>query len=165
MLRTVLTILETTMIKATKYVLGFAFDNYDAVAMILKQRPKFQLGKWNGIGGHVESTDKSLQDAMSREFKEECGQDIPAFRWRLVGTMCDETNFIIYVLTTRVPVLSAHTTSDETVKIFTPGEQAALGGDQYPCLANIPSLLALTQMGPGHDGVIPYFRLTYGTVA
>lgn len=151
--------------KLTKYVLGFSYDQYGALAMILKNRPAFQAGKWNGVGGHVETTDKTVQDAVSREFKEETGQDIPAFRWRLVGEMRDESNFVIYVLTTRSAVLSAHTTSDETVKVFTPGEQAALGGDQYPCLANIPSLIALTQMGPGHDGIIPYFRLTYGTNA
>lgn len=147
--------------KATKYVLGFAYDTYGAVAMILKNRPAFQLGKWNGIGGHVEAGEH-LTSAMAREFKEETGQDIPSGRWRLVGEMRDETNFAIYVFSTTVGRLTAHTTSDETVKVFTPGEQAALGGDQYPCLANIPSLLALTQMGPGHDGVIPYFSLTYG---
>ena len=54
-----------------EYVCGFAF-NSDAtsVALIRKLRPKWQAGKLNGIGGHIEENE-SAGAAMVREFKEE----------------------------------------------------------------------------------------------
>lgn len=56
-----------------RYVLGFMF-NSDAtkVALIRKNKPKWQEGKLNGIGGKVELDEISLT-AMVREFEEETG--------------------------------------------------------------------------------------------
>lgn len=58
------------------YVLGFIFDqNLDKVLLIKKNRPDFQKGKLNGIGGSIELNETALE-AMRRETKEECGLDI-----------------------------------------------------------------------------------------
>jgi len=59
------------MSKQTEYVAGFAFtpDNR-RVVLIRKNRPRWQEGKLNGVGGHIESGEKPLE-AMIREFQEE----------------------------------------------------------------------------------------------
>lgn len=56
----------------TKYVCGFAFDDNENVALIRKERPEWQKGFLNGVGGHVEEGEDS-HEAMVREFKEEAG--------------------------------------------------------------------------------------------
>lgn len=56
-----------------EYCLGFAFDKtLMSVALIKKNRPEWQAGKLNGIGGHVEPGEAPLE-AMRREYKEETG--------------------------------------------------------------------------------------------
>jgi 8-oxo-dGTP diphosphatase len=60
------------------YVCGFLFtpeigDLYkQSVALIKKQRPKWQAGLYNGIGGKVEDGEEPIE-AMVREFHEETG--------------------------------------------------------------------------------------------
>ncbi len=53
------------------YVLAFAFDD-DKIIMIRKNRPKYQNGKLNGVGGKIENAETAIM-AMVREFKEETG--------------------------------------------------------------------------------------------
>lgn len=68
------------MIK-TLYSVGFAFTaNGKEMAAILKNRPKWQNGKRNGIGGHVEAGEQPAQ-AQSREFYEEAGVLIAPEDW------------------------------------------------------------------------------------
>lgn len=56
---------------AHRYVLGFMFDHEEKhVLLIWKNRPKWQAGKLNGIGGKIEAGETPLQ-AMEREFTEE----------------------------------------------------------------------------------------------
>lgn len=66
----------------TAYVVGFAFDPLGKVYLIRKNRPTWQVGLLNGIGGKVEPFESSIA-AMSREFFEECGVDVPTDRWKL----------------------------------------------------------------------------------
>ena len=57
----------------TNYVLGFYFStDLERVALIRKQKPAWQAGKLNGIGGKLENGEKPLS-AMRREFREEAG--------------------------------------------------------------------------------------------
>ncbi len=55
-----------------RYVVGFVFDTFGRTALIQKNRPEWQAGRLNGIGGHVEE-DEGIWDAMEREFFEETG--------------------------------------------------------------------------------------------
>lgn len=68
---------ETTASQpATNYVAGFLFsEDQMKVALILKLKPAWQHGCWNGIGGKIEA-DESPWDAMVREFSEEAGADV-----------------------------------------------------------------------------------------
>jgi len=45
------------------------------VLLGLKKRG-FGVGKWNGFGGKVDATDKSIRDAALRELKEEAGVSV-----------------------------------------------------------------------------------------
>ena len=66
-----------------KYVLGFAFspDN-SKVLLIRKERPKWQSGLLNGVGGKVEG-EEWLREAMVREFKEETDIDTSTTDWSM----------------------------------------------------------------------------------
>lgn len=59
----------------TEYVVGFALDKRRRVALILKNRPAWQSGRLNGIGGHVEPGE-TADEAIVREFREETGTEV-----------------------------------------------------------------------------------------
>lgn len=59
-----------------EYVVGFLFNHdLDKVVLIAKQKPDWQKGFLNGVGGRIEKGETS-QQTMVREFKEEAGLEI-----------------------------------------------------------------------------------------
>lgn len=96
-----------------QYVLGFAFDrDKKNVVLIEKQKPNWQRGLYNGVGGKINFEESPL-DAMYREFKEETGVDI--FRsyedknngfnaWNHFATLCGKnyTMFCFRVFTNSI---------------------------------------------------------------
>ncbi len=71
----------------TKYVLGFIFDaTAEQVLLIEKQRPAWQAGKLNGIGGKIEGKEKPVA-AMIREAFEECHLFSRVGDWLPVATL------------------------------------------------------------------------------
>ncbi len=65
-----------------KYVVGFMFDeSMSNVALIRKNKPAWQAGLLNGIGGKIEAGETAEQ-AMTREFYEEAGLEThPSGQW------------------------------------------------------------------------------------
>jgi len=64
------------------YVCGFLFSpDRSHVLLIRKNRPAWQAGKLNGVGGKVEAGE-SFHAAMRREFREEAALDLPESAWR-----------------------------------------------------------------------------------
>lgn len=64
------------------FVMGFAFNPSENVVLLIeKNRPKWQAGYLNGIGGKIETKDQSPAHAMNREWKEEVGCSIAASQW------------------------------------------------------------------------------------
>lgn len=64
------------------YVLGFAMSRSGHVLMIeKKQGPSFNIGKLNGLGGKIEPGE-TPQEAMAREFREECGLSTKPVDWQ-----------------------------------------------------------------------------------
>lgn len=62
-----------------EYVAGFLFSECQKyVAMVRKNKPEWQKGKLNGIGGKIEAGE-TPHEAMVREFREETGILIPAW--------------------------------------------------------------------------------------
>lgn len=69
--------------RLTRFVAGFLIWG-GTVLLIRKQRPEWQKGKLNGIGGHIEAGETARQ-AMVREFKEEAGLEIN--EWKLFAEL------------------------------------------------------------------------------
>lgn len=64
-----------------QHTLAFIFTpNFDKVLLIEKQKPDWQKGKLNGIGGKHDAHESSEQ-CISRETLEETGLDIPDTSW------------------------------------------------------------------------------------
>jgi len=63
------------------YCCGFLFDGENNVLLVRKNRPAWQAGRLNGIGGKVEPGENPAE-AMVREFREETGLAIPLAAWR-----------------------------------------------------------------------------------
>lgn len=64
------------------YVLGFLFSSdLRNVSLIQKQKPEWQKGRFNGIGGKIEEGEQP-PDAMAREFNEETGVWVHPDQWR-----------------------------------------------------------------------------------
>ena len=63
-----------------EWVVGFLFStDQRRVVLIEKQRPEWQRGKLNGVGGKIEANETPT-DAVRREFSEETGADIDGWR-------------------------------------------------------------------------------------
>lgn len=76
-----------------KYVLGFMFsEEGDKVALIRKNKPDWQKGLLNGIGGKIENGEDT-EAAMIREFKEETGYNEPV-EWKKIGRMVGKDWFV-----------------------------------------------------------------------
>lgn len=82
-----------------EYCLGFAFNpSLDTVVLIKKQRPEWQAGLLNGVGGKLEPGESAM-DAMHREFKEETGVSISD--WQRFGQLSG-SDWIVHLYTTKI---------------------------------------------------------------
>ena len=75
-----------------RYVLGLAFTEANSVLMVQKNRPAWQAGKLNFIGGKIDPDPDGYGDeipvaAMVREFYEETGIYTKQSDWKLIGSM------------------------------------------------------------------------------
>lgn len=85
----------------TRYVAGFLFSPDKAwVALVRKNKPAWQAGKLNGIGGKIEPGETPAQ-AMCREFREEAGLDLSD--WREFCTLKWGNHAIIHFFTSVIP--------------------------------------------------------------
>lgn len=76
-----------------KLVVGFLFSPDEKyVVLIKKNRPKWQEGKYNGVGGHMNSNDETALQAMIRKFKEETGLEIIDWKSFAEGYNVDDNN-------------------------------------------------------------------------
>ena len=84
-----------------EYVVTFLFTtSMDKVWMVEKQKPEWQKGCLNGIGGKIEK-DELPKEAAIRELKEEAGIDKMNL-WELgymFGTNNDSTGFKVWIYT------------------------------------------------------------------
>ena len=102
------------MKKIRHYVLGFAFNEYlDRVALIVKNKPEWQAGKYNGIGGKIEEGE-TPEVAMRREFMEEAGVDWTA--WQRVGLFRGE-DYIVWVFRAFMDLNKIESMTDESVDV------------------------------------------------
>jgi 8-oxo-dGTP diphosphatase len=101
-----------------EYVVGFLFDeNYQKVVLIQKNKPDWQKGKLNGVGGKIEPGETSM-DAMVREFEEETG--LTTLVWENFASITGN-GFVVHFFFGQVNeerFYSVRSTTDEKVDIF-----------------------------------------------
>ena len=115
-----------------EYVLGFMFDQsgYN-VLLIKKERPDWQKGMWNGIGGSIEIGETPIE-AMIREFKEETG--ILHHNWEDLCVIGDE-NYRCYCFYTKSKKWGDYKSiTDERVEHFSSDALDILGDKLIPNL-------------------------------
>ena len=79
------------------HVLGFAMSkDRKRILLVQKNRPAWQAGLLNGIGGKIESFDTTPHDAMVREFVEEAGIQTNVEDWHKFATLAGDS-FHIHV--------------------------------------------------------------------
>lgn len=135
----------------TRYAVGFAFSaDRKFVALIEKQRPKWQAGKLNGIGGHMEEGE-AFAVTQQREFWEETGVVIPANAWRafasLIGIDWHVRCFVAYT----DEIFNVRSMTDEPIRVLPVDKVMVL-----PIIANLSYLIPLA-LDDEHIGV-PMFH-------
>jgi 8-oxo-dGTP diphosphatase len=121
----------------TKYSVGFAFTaDRQFVALIEKMRPKWQAGKLNGIGGHVEH-DEPFAQAQQREFWEETGVVIPARDWKAYASLIGPDWHVRVFSAFTDDIYDLRSMTDETVKLL-----------PVSCVAEMPIIANLTYLIP-----------------
>jgi 8-oxo-dGTP diphosphatase len=79
-----------------RYCTGFAFDlAQNNVLLINKNKPDWQKGHLNGVGGKVEDGEE-FPDAMAREFQEEAGIWVPPTRWHNTAIIYKPNDYTCY---------------------------------------------------------------------
>lgn len=85
------------------YCLGFAFtDHENFVILIRKNKPEWQRGLFNGVGGLIEPGECS-NVAMAREFQEETGIETFCTDWTPVTQMDFPDDTTVFCYATRLP--------------------------------------------------------------
>lgn len=103
------------------YVCGFMFsEDKSKVALIRKQKPNWQKGKLNGVGGKIDR-DENEMDTMIREFEEETGYSTNRLQWRrlvkLIGWNGSEEWKVYFFYTFDNNIEKLKTVEDEKIEI------------------------------------------------
>jgi len=101
-----------------RYVIGFMFDQQmDKVVLIIKNRPAWQAGLLNGVGGHIE-VGETPSVAMVREFEEETGVCTPESLWAYVLTLrFPYAEAEVFAAKSDAACAAVQSTTDETVVV------------------------------------------------
>lgn len=104
----------------THYVLGFMFSECKRnVVLIEKNRPEWQAGLLNGVGGHVEDFDESSHAALVREFEEETGVLQPTWTHYAHLGSPDKFSMDVYYSTGNTDRVQTMTDERITTKLLT----------------------------------------------
>lgn len=126
------------------YVIGFMFNpDLSRVALVKKNRPAWQAGLWNGIGGHIEEGEQPLA-AMQREFFEETGVPVEKQgEWRQVSYLTDNEGYSIDIFAVASDGVSDATTmTDENIARWSV-EEVLHNRDEL--IFNIPWLILMAR--------------------
>jgi 8-oxo-dGTP diphosphatase len=121
-----------------RYVVGLAFsEDRNHLVMIEKQRPTWQAGLLNGVGGKIELGELPLA-AMVREFREETGVHIAADRWQALAELRGSDFELFFYTVATDDVHDVQSITDERVVKVDPWLIHAM-----ETVSNIPVMVAL----------------------
>jgi 8-oxo-dGTP diphosphatase len=105
---------------SSEYVLGFLFNDDDTGCVVIrKQKPEWQKGLLNGVGGKIKPGEFPMA-AMVREFGEEAGVDTGdlTFGWRKFCILSGE-RFAVHCFAAHSSdaLAAARTQTDESIEI------------------------------------------------
>lgn len=128
------------------FVCGFLFSPCkDYVALIRKNKPEWQRGKLNGIGGKLE-IGETIKEAMMREFSEEAGMWINYWQ-RFCFLYYPTTNAVIHFFKATL-----HREEDERLLTSVTDEEVAWYFRPHWCQKEIiPNLKWLIPLAQGED--------------
>jgi 8-oxo-dGTP diphosphatase len=99
----------------TGYVAGFAFsEDQRRVVLIEKKRPKWQAGKLNGVGGHIE-VGETPEVAMTREYLEDTGVSSFPHEWTQFAYLIGPEFYLHFYTAFNDKLLGVKTITDEVV--------------------------------------------------
>jgi len=120
-----------------EYVAGFAFSkDFSRVVLIRKERPAWQKGLLNAVGGHVEQSDSTHDHAMIREWVEETGTESPI--WHPFARISEEGEFSVTFFCAVGDIEGVQTTTDEEVLVV-----SVAGLRHCATIENLPWLIPL----------------------
>ncbi|KKN53700.1 hypothetical protein LCGC14_0599550 [marine sediment metagenome] len=105
--------------KKQEYSMGLMFTKEMSQVLLIKKNhgPKSVIGRWNGIGGHLEDGE-TPQECQVREYEEETGVKTELSDWAQF-TKLQGNDFIVHCFwgNKTYAVLHARTTTNEQVEI------------------------------------------------
>ena len=125
------------------YVLGFLFSSdFSSVCLIEKQKPKWQQGRYNGVGGKVEAGE-AIDVAMAREFTEETGVSLDAAAWKPYASLkgADASDWRVHIFFAVDDRINDVRTMEEEKVIVTSSKAVLLG--EFKTMGNVPWLVSM----------------------
>lgn len=99
-----------------QYVAGLLFsEDRRFVALVEKNRPEWQAGKLNAIGGKIEDGEAPYQ-AMRREFEEETGVD--RYDWKAFAILTGKDFVVHFYAAFSDDVNKVRTMEDEDISLY-----------------------------------------------
>ena len=141
-----------------RFVLGLAFDKArQKVVLIEKNRPDYQAGLLNGVGGKVEDVDQDALDAMRREFHEECGVETERTDWHEYACMKGAFGEVIVFCAFNDIFLASTQQTDEDICILDVTHSDIVR-------RSVKNLFLLIAAGQAFEiGEKAFINITYGT--
>lgn len=125
-------------ISMQKYVVGFVFNkDLDSVLLMHKNRPAWQNGLINGLGGKVDEGEDTFA-TVSREIEEESGLVIPKEDWVKAGKVYSNSfDMDVFGYIYEGQMSDAVTKEDEPIEWFKVSDLPQNTIENVPWLVNI----------------------------
>jgi len=134
------------------YVAGFLFsEDTSQLVLIRKNKPEWQKGLLNGVGGKIELTDESPLFAMIREFKEETGVEIK--EWKEFCKL-QSNSFEVYFFKAFGDISQVKTMEEEQIEVINVSDLYS-----EDVISNLDWLIPMALDTDNIHGIVDYLNL------